>query len=732
VHRRALGVARRLSYHYSAERLRPAFFRTVLSGVLAGLTLVWVDAQVREGWPYIPTAQHWRWSLLLFTGAGAAFGALAFVALWAEARWSGERSLRLRAGFFATLAACLLVSDALWTFSGEAVSSTRFARVGPLLALLASWAVCYALAWLALHVFGRIAQGKLAAGLLSAAAWGALGLQIARLDLTAYVALYARLHTLLEAAAWLSLALGYWALAATLARRWPRSERTLAVLGSAALAVTCAIALSPDLRTAIEGRLRHAFLEEVYVGRMLRRLQLVEAFAADPRGFRSLSWSRLEGLRKRHGLLALGQDARWSAPAPALDAEQQAELWRLRDPLRRYNIVVFYVDTLRADVAYDRETMPNVAELSDGGVRFSRAYSASSDTLRSLPALTGGDYDILATPDRDILRLARRAGYESTLVIPQSAQDFLSKLRPEFRFDRTLAVADHPQHRAVWGYGADQPTCARLVDRALSLLDEPVRKRRPFLLWLFNFDLHNWRELSNPHVETAIQRFNIKDEPRKPAFRYRAVAAAIDAELGRLLVELEHRQLLDSTLVLFLSDHGEGLGREGFWVHSVFLWENLLRVPLVLKAPGLPPRDVRERVSLVDVAPTLARYMLPRAELDGYAGQDLLGHLLPRPPPRRLPILFVSASKDMLVRIGMIAPERDNKLVLSLEAALPELYDLRAEDPDAHNVAEEQPALTQNLLRQLVGSPVFPRSLWDFDVRDTKDQRAAGGIPAEP
>jgi hypothetical protein len=136
-------------------------------------------------------------------------------------------------------------------------------------------------------------------------------------------------------------------------------------------------------------------------------------------------------------------------------------------------------------------------------------------------------------------------------------------------------------------------------------------------------------------------------------------------------------------------------------------------------------------VSLVDVAPTLARYMIPHPDLSRYAGEDLLTRLLEKPSPRRLPILLVSASKDVLVRVGMIAPERDYKLVLSLEAALPELYDLQAEDPDAANLSDSHPALTQRLLRDLVASPVFPRSLWDFDLRDTKEQRAAAGIPAD-
>ena len=147
---------------------------------------------------------------------------------------------------------------------------------------------------------------------------------------------------------------------------------------------------------------------------------------------------------------------------------------------------------------------------------------------------------------------------------------------------------------------------------------------------------------------------------------------------------------------------------------------------------GLPARAVTERVSLVDVAPTLARYMLPNPDMTGYAGEDLLTRLLTRPARRRLPILLMSASKDLLVRVGVIDSTTDYKLVLSLEAGVPELYDLSTEDPDAHSVTDEHHALSERLLKTLVASPVFPRSLWDFDVRDTKEQRAAAGIPAEP
>ncbi len=703
-----------------------------MSSVLAGLTLVWVDAQVREAWPFIPTGQHWRWSLLLYAAAGALAGALAQLPLLAERAWSGNRPLLVRAAFFAACGAALLSNVAIWTFSGEAVSASRLGRLGPLLFMLAGGAVAGAAAWMMLLIVARARRGDHGLALAVALGLGALGLQIARIDLTHYVALYVRLHTVLEAAAWLALSAGYFLLLELASARFSGVELFVRVASGGSLALTLALAGSSQLRGQVEGALRHAFLEEVYVGRMLRRLQLMEAFADDPRGFRSLSWSRVQVLRKRHGLTDVGQAREWSEPSPPLDPEQQAELWRLRDPLRRYNVIVYYVDTLRADVAADPETMPNVVALAKQSLSFPRAYSAGSDTLRSLPALTGGDYDVLTTPKNDVLRLARRGGYESTLIIPRSAQAFLAKLRPEFRFDRTLVLADHAESQEVWGYGADQPTSGHIVDRALEFLDEPRRKRQPFFLWLFNFDLHNWRELSASYVETAMQRHDIVDEPGKLAFRYRAVAAAVDAELGRLVLELERRKLMESTVVLFVSDHGEALGRDGFWVHSVFLWEPLVRVPLILKAPGLPARSVDERVSLVDVAPTLARYMLSNPDMTGYAGEDLLTRLLPRQPRRRLPILLRSASKDVLVRVGLIDTYSDYKLVLSLEAGVPELYDLRAEDPDAHSLTDRHRALSEQLLKTLVASPVFPSSLWDFDVRDTKDQRAAGGIRADP
>src|SRR5690606_2503502 len=98
----------------------------------------------------------------------------------------------------------------------------------------------------------------------------------------------------------------------------------------------------------------------------------------------------------------------------------------------------------------------------------------------------------------------------------------------------------------------------------------------------------------------------------------------VDEAFGRLVDGLEQLGLERNTVVLFVSDHGEALGKNDFWVHAVYLWEPLVRVPLVLAAPGLPPTVVREPVGLVDVAPTLARYIHPAPSMLGYHGEDLV------------------------------------------------------------------------------------------------------------
>lgn len=690
--------------------------------------MVAADACVRSGWRYFSIWRHLAGSLGLYAMVGALLGILATTLVWLERRFLAPRVARLRlhglpyrAAFYGVVGGLASMSTAMYTFSGEHISRTLLGRIGPYLFMFAAGSVTAAGSALLLRAFARVGQRSF---WFCCALFGLVGAILVWIDLTQYVSLYSRIHTILELSAALTLGAAFALLLEAFQRRARYGEGAVRLLGAAGCGWLMLFVVVPGIRVRTDDWLRHVWLEEAYVGRVLRREQIAEAFFKDPWHWRGLYLSRVDRLAERFPLGVPVTGREW-LKVPPEPPELTAQLAELRAGKHALNVIVYYVDTLRNDVARDPSIMPNLARFASESLDFRHAYAAGSDTLRSLPALTGGNYDVSITPDNDFLRVAARAGYDRQLVIAKSAHEFIGKLRPEFHFDHAIDVEDYPAEMQVWGYGAQQTTAGPLVDRTIEFLGTRRHTDKPFLLWLFNFDQHNWHELDTQYVERLAETHHIQTDAIDQSWRYRAIAAGIDAEFGRLLAELDRRKLRYNTVVLFVSDHGEALGRDGFWVHSVFLWDELIQVPLVLRAPGVPPKRVEQRVSLVDVAPTLSRYMLTSPSLDGYQGEDLLSYALPDRPPRRLPLLLTGASKDVLVRVGIVDPNRDWKLVLSLEAALPELYRLGGNaEPDTANVAEANPRVTLSLLQQLYRSSVFPRTADDFDLRDTKEQKA--------
>ncbi|MEZ4227118.1 MAG: sulfatase-like hydrolase/transferase [Polyangiaceae bacterium] len=696
---------------------RAAVFQA--AALLTGVAFVAADAFRRAGGRYLPAGNHFIFAPLLYLLVSAAVGA----ALWAlvelflrtTRRFAPRRRLLAACASLALSIGVAVVPVARSTFSGaKAAAMARWAVPTMCAAVALGWVLTLLLVHWALR---RVESGRSKLSVTLALATLAVGGGLTYVDLTVYVALYARLHALLESFAALAWFNAFLVLVSAWVLPWPRSRRVLRGLALLPPAWLLLYAALRPARVAVDRGLKHVWLEPAYVGRVLGRVQSMQTFLANPRGWRGAELSRMDELKERFDLATTALDPSWDEPHRTSPAVQK-QLAALR-PERPLSIVVFYVDTLRYDAATDPSIMPNVAKFSAQSVTFLNAYAAGSDTLRSLPALTGGSYEVGAVRDEDVLRVAERSGMKTAVAMALSANEFLAKLRPSFRFQETLTVEDYARKRTdVWGYGADRATAGPMVDRALDYLR--LNKGERFLLWLFNFDQHNWREIESKWVYSAAEKYKVPDEAAMN-WRYRVVARAIDAEFGRLLAGIDSLGLRDDVLVLFVSDHGEALGRDGFWVHSIFLWESLVRVPLVMRAPGIEPRVVYEPVSLVDVAPTLTRYMTEKPPTS-YHGEDLLLTLIPRRPPRRLPIVMAAASHETLLRVGIRDLRSPYKLVLPLESGAPELYDATDPDPDWVSVADEKPEKTLELLGQLVRSPVFPRSKADLDVREQARQ----------
>jgi hypothetical protein len=682
--------------------------RSLVAGILTGFTFVVADVVGRE---------HYRWrgasfpryalgSLGLYVVAGVTFGAVVWVLSWLGRRLSRPEHAWSRRWAFPGVVGGLAATGAAWPIALEyAGSTTRFGSHAGILqdAMLVVAALGGAVLAKLVSAAHAIDLRRRPAGMVSASAFALLGALVQWADLTMLVALYPHVHSFFEcvaAVAWMaafSLALRKSALHSMAARRF--------VSGTAWIGVAWAamVILSSHARAWQTRTLGHVWREPRYVGRMLARAQLLRDALSDPSSF----GDGHHATRRLLGDNAITSTERapiWDSPS----TPSSRDVEKTRPGCARCNVVVYYVDTLRYDAAADPSIMPKLADLSRKSAFFREAFSTASDTKHALPGILSGSYDMPNAKTEGLLELSRGAGMRQALVIPQSAFEYLGKELPEFAFDETIRIPDfEPDRSDVWGYGADRPTASRIVDTAVDWMSEHRSER--FFLWLFHFDVHNWRELDSTFLGKRASELGVSEEGDLN-WQYRAAAASVDAELGRLVEALDAMHLSDDTILVVLSDHGEALGQGGFWVHSTFIWQSLVRVPLLFRIPGVEPQEIRERASLVDVTPTLARYLDPHADLSRYHGEDLASWLGTSPRRRRLPILLMGAHRHEVLHLGLVQPEGPWKLDVPLDSGVPELYDLFADEPDDIDFAESQRGTMLSMLRQLVTSPNFPRA----------------------
>jgi arylsulfatase A-like enzyme len=235
----------------------------------------------------------------------------------------------------------------------------------------------------------------------------------------------------------------------------------------------------------------------------------------------------------------------------------------------------------------------------------------------------------MAAGHRMLAEALRDGGYRTGAVVSSFVLDRRFGLDRGFAgYDDRFSGRDPSLTTKKWKrIHVDQPFDRRADEtraRAVGWLREHGYLRRerpagqpPFFLWVHFFDPHDPYDPPDAH--------RARFPPLGPA-ALDAQVAAYDAEvhftdeqLGALTGALAVEGALDRTLTVVTADHGEGLMQHGHMVHGLHLYEEAVRVPLVVHWPdGIPPRRVGRPVQLADVAPTLA-------ELAGVAWQERPG-----------------------------------------------------------------------------------------------------------
>jgi arylsulfatase A-like enzyme len=368
------------------------------------------------------------------------------------------------------------------------------------------------------------------------------------------------------------------------------------------------------------------------------------------------------------------------------------------------NVILISIDTLRADhlesYGYDRATSPNLDTFRQEAVQFDQAIAQAPSTLHSHASILSS-----------LLPHHHRASWAAKTRLPEEVTSLPEVLREAGYL--TAAFTGGGQMDRVFGLdqGFDlyqQPGAERFngtVAAAVEWLGQE-RPEQPFFLFLHTYEPHHPYAPPAEHLALfedeytgplpqeisvdllrGINRNEIEIDDRDLAH----IVAAYDAEIrsmddgfGHLIDFLRQQSLYDDTIIVFTSDHGEEFGEHGKvgW-HSHSLYDELLRVPLIIKLPGSQHSGatVTDQVRGLDVAPTIL---------------DLLG----LEPPKEF------SGVSLLDRI---APEKTTSELVAIS---------RMDRPPRRDIASVRTTAWKLYRNQLFNLEVDPGEQWDAAVNN--------------
>lgn len=418
------------------------------------------------------------------------------------------------------------------------------------------------------------------------------------------------------------------------------------------------------------------------------------------------------------------------------------------------NVVLVLTDTLRADhlgvYGYGRDTSPFIDRLAAEGVLFEDVVSAAPATFPSVNSLfTSRSPDVFYhTSSEDfgipeelptLAELLRDAGFRTAAVsaspVVRAAPSYFN---PYGGFGQGFEAFDEScgyREEYVPGYSSDCVTdralehLALLLEKSQDGTSEDDAQPQPFFLYVHYLDPHDPyappQERRRFSAETTSEHEYIRGGRTFPITRtlfggqptvtwdegdiehlvnlYDDEIHAVDSEIGRLIGALEERGVLDDTLVVLVSDHGESFLEHGAIQHGQSVYQSEIHVPLIFRWPGLAPTRRPEPVCSVDVMPTVLA-LLRRPIPESLVGVPLLGEGAPESRPSSL--CFAAGRADWRSQsANLLALRRERaKIIYDRRRDHYEIYDLRGDPHEKNNLAPES---------------------WDAAARDLRALRAA-------
>jgi arylsulfatase A-like enzyme len=380
----------------------------------------------------------------------------------------------------------------------------------------------------------------------------------------------------------------------------------------------------------------------------------------------------------------------------------------LADGARPMSVLLISLDAARPDhlsaYGYARPTTPNLQRFAENGALFTRAYAAAPQSLRSFAAIFTGQYpsavawergggQFPALLDRNVTlaEVLRDRGY-STAAFTNTSY-----------FSLTAGFFQGFEQVSEGGLFKDSEE--PMVERVTQWLGQRGESTRPFFAWV---------HFINPHEPYADHQTPV-DFGSSEIDRYDEEIARTDAAIGRVLDKVADLERAGwPVVVMVFSDHGEAFNEHGFRYHSFDLHEEAVRVPLIVRGPGVVPGRRDALVSLFDLHPTV----LGLAGLPGTRdapSRSLLGTLQDPSATsgrgarwrRELFAEVTPQGESRPSATALIAPPW--KLIHDVQRGVWMLYDLSADPGEQRNLYDAAPSTAARLRARLLDARFAPR-----------------------
>lgn len=416
-------------------------------------------------------------------------------------------------------------------------------------------------------------------------------------------------------------------------------------------------------------------------------------------------------------------------PEPAPPAETAAVLADKTWP----NVILISIDSLRPDhlgcYGYARKTSPHIDRLAREGALFENAVSSTSWTLpahacmfTSLADSVHGCTDTDRRLNDEHYTLAERlrdTGYATAgffsgpYLLPlfgldQGFETYVDCTTYQQAVEQSEDLNDQAAREARQRAMDGDITSPKVVQEVTGWLQ--ANTRRPFFMFVHLFDVHfdynppaPYDTMFDPDYTGRItgERFfwNPQVNPKMPKRDLEHLIALYDGEIawtddhvGRILAELEQRELLDASIIILTSDHGTAFFEHGLKAHRNSLFDELVRIPLIIRYPARIAAGQRHKpqVGMIDLLPTVLDLLGMRpAPLMGQSVAPLFaGGALSRDKP-------VISELDTIGREYQAFRRLDRKTIWHMKLDKVAIYDLRVDPAEAAPLTDKHAPLVK-------------------------------------